>query len=263
MLGIVRSLVYTLFRLSPAGTALVVLDFYLFSPEDYALVINRLLRLVAVLVCWNMTEGSMMLWIRARRDNSSQSRGYGIVALGLALVTLFFMQAFRAQVTQGMFLVLLAVLALRGMSRSGWEQGRPHVSVATSTLSHCLLAGLSFAVALGEIQSQVICVAIAVGTLLGALEMTWHADALAQIHNRWVRPMYRVCLAGAPALIGTLAVLGYLEQSYLAVYILLPVAAPVIRRSATDGSITRVYLRRVMLMYLTFIAIMVLCRVYS
>ncbi len=204
-----------------------------------------------------------MLWIKARKESSPQSRGFGVVTIGLVLTTLFVMQAFRAQVTQQLFLVLLAVLALRGMSRSGWEQGRPHVSVATSTLSHCLLAGLSFALALGEITPQAICVAIAVGTLLGAVEMTWHADALSQIHNRWVRPMYRVCLAGAPALIGTLALLGYLERSYLLVYLLLPVAAPVIRRSATDGSISRVYLRRVMLMYLTLMGIMILCRVYS
>ncbi len=258
-----RSFVYTLLRISPAGTALVVLDFYLFGPEEYALIVNRLLRLIAVLVCWNMTEGTVMLWIKARENNSSQRRGYGVVALGLALTTLFVMQAFRAQASQGMFLTLLAILALRGMSRAGWEQNRAHVSVATSTLSHCLLAGLSFALALGEIQAQVICVAIAVGTLLGAVEMTWHADALSQIHNRWVRPMYRVCLAGAPALIGTLALIGYLERLYLAVYLLLPVAAPVIRRSATDGSISRVYLRRVMLLYLLFIGIMILCRVYS
>ena len=263
MLGTLRSLIYTLFRLSPAGTALVVLDFYLFTPEDYVLIVNRLLRLVTVLVFWNMTEGALMLWIRARKAASSQSRGYGVVAIGLVLITLFVMQAFRAQATQQLFLMLLATLALRGMSRAGWEQGRPHVSVATGTLSHCLLAGLSFGLSLGELHPQLICVAIAVGTLLGAVEMTWHADALAQIHNRWVRPMYRVCLAGAPALIGTLALLGYLERSYLAVYILLPVAAPVIRRSATDDSISRVYLRRVMLMYLTFIVIMILCRVYS
>jgi hypothetical protein len=263
MLGTLRTLIYTLFRLSPAGTALAVLDFYLFTPQDYILIVNRLLRLLAVLVCWNMTEGAMMLWIKARKESSPQSRGFGVVTIGLVLTTLFVMQAFRAQVTQQLFLVLLAVLALRGMSRSGWEQGRPHVSVATSTLSHCLLAGLSFALALGEITPQAICVAIAVGTLLGAVEMTWHADALSQIHNRWVRPMYRVCLAGAPALIGTLALLGYLERSYLLVYLLLPVAAPVIRRSATDGSISRVYLRRVMLMYLTLMGIMILCRVYS
>jgi hypothetical protein len=163
-----------------------------------------------------------MLWVRERNSRSEKTRGYGAVACILGLLVLILLQAFRTQASQGQFILLLAALALRGMSRSGWEQGRPKVSTLTAPASHIAMALLSFLMILGTISWQVAIIAISVGLFTGAVETTWYGEKLKGTYPTWLLPFYRLSISLPAVAISSLGLVHQLPPSYLLTLAALP-----------------------------------------
>jgi len=178
------------------------------------LFLDRFIRAFSALVVWNMSEGVFMLWVREKNAGSSKSRGYGIVAIILGLLVLVVLQAFRAQGTQSQFLVLLAALALRGMSRGSWEQGRPHVAALASPLAHTLLAGLSFLIIFGSLSWQSAVLSLGLGLFTSAIETTWHSASFHGSYRSWVQPLYRFSIVFPSVAVASLSLIGQLPLSY-------------------------------------------------
>jgi hypothetical protein len=162
-----------------------------------------------------MSEGVLMLWVREKNIGSEKTRGYGVVACILGIITLVFLQAFRSQVSQPQFLLLLAALAMRGMSRGGWEQGRPQVSALTAPVSHILLALLSFYMLLEALPWQVILISISVGLLTGAVETTWNASRFNSSYPAWLLPLYRVSISLPAVIVSSMSLIRQLPPFYI------------------------------------------------
>jgi uncharacterized membrane protein YfcA len=212
---------------------------------------------------WGLVEGLSMLWIKKRNAASADARGYGAVTIIGALLVLGILQAFRSQVSQNHFLLLLTVLALRGMSRSGWEQERPHISLITSILAHSLLAALSLMLALNSLPWPTLIIASSVGSLLGAVEASWYGSAFKGSGQKWIEPVHRLSLVVAPLAMTTLALLHALPPLYALCFTLTPLAARTARRSSFSSLLTSSELNTIAGTYLVFMAIMAVCRIYS
>jgi hypothetical protein len=250
-------------RLSPAFAAFLFLDLSGLEHSAQADRINGTLRLLVILVLWNITEGLCMLWIRKRGSGAADSRGFGAVAIIAMAFVLGFLQVFRIQVSQNHFLLLLAVLALRGMSRSGWEQGRAHISVLTSIASHSLLAALSFLLALNYLPWPSGVVALSIGAMLGACEAVWYGAAFAGHRNRWIVPLHRLCISLAPVAIPTLAFSRVLPAYYVMSVALLPLAVRITRRASLERLTRGAELYTMCGMYIAFMCIVLVSRLYS
>jgi hypothetical protein len=261
--GIFTTWLFILLRFSPVAVPYLVLDLSASSPSEQALFLDRTLRLVAVLTIWSLTEGVAMLYIKKRNAAAADARGYGAVTILGALLVLGFLQVFRIQVAQNHFIVLLTALALRGMSRSGWEQGRPHISLLTSIGAHSLLAALSLLLALGTLPWPTFIVAAAVGSLLGAVEAAWYGGIFRGAQQRWIEPTHRVSLAFAPLAITALALLHALPPLYALCFVLTPLSAGIAKRSSISSLVAGTELYTIAGTYLVFMAIMTVCRIYS
>jgi hypothetical protein len=261
--GFFPSLLYAVLRLTPAAASLLVLDLSSLAPEEFSLQVNRVLRLLVVLLVWSMTEGVSMLWIREKNLKSPNARGYGAVTLIGAFVVLAFLQVFRSQSSQNQFLLLLTALGLRGMTRAGWEQGRPHLAIITAILAHSLVAGLSFLLALGDIPWPALIVSTALGTLLGAVEATWNGSSFQSVTRPWIMPLHRVTLIYGPVAIGMLSLVSALPRAYAVVIALLIPGLRLVRAIASEQTISAHRFLLVAGLYSAFMAIMAACRAYS
>lgn len=263
--GIFLTTLFILLRFTPVVTALTVITgTSSLSPEGIYQITDLLIRLALALAAWSMSEGALMLWIRERNTGSQSALGYGVVSVFFASLVLLSLLIFRSASTQGMFLLLLGALSLRGAARAGWEQGRPLTAVCACLVAHSALAALSFLIVLdNHLPWEGFVVSLGIGTLLGAVETTWYADALATARARWLLPLYRLSLSLAPVLIGTLAVAGRLPKIYVSVYLLFALIARPVASTTRDGRITTQLFGRVTVVYLACIVILVLCRIYS
>jgi hypothetical protein len=261
--GILTTFLFILLRLSPIAVGYLIVDLSALSGVDQSHYLDQTLRLAAVLVLWGLTEGLSMLWISKRNAASADARGYGAVTLIAAFLVLGMLQVFRTQASQNHFLLLLTALALRGMSRSGWEQGRPHISLLTSIGAHSLLAGLSLLLALNVLPWPTFVIALSVGSLLGAVEASWYGPTFKRSTQRWIEPVHRLSLVMAPLAITTLALLHALPPLYALCFTLTPVAARTARRSSLSSLVTSSELYTIAGTYLVFVAIMTVCRLYS
>jgi hypothetical protein len=254
---------YSLLRYTPllAGPLIVELD--QLTGDSYLNYFDGLTRLAAVLVLWGITEGVCMLWVREKNSGSPRSRGYGALTLILCFIVLAFLQIYRLKGSQLGFIILLAALSLRGMTRAGWEQGRPHVSVATSIIAHALVAQLSFLMILGHTPWQTTVLSLGIGALVGALEATWNADQIYKSAKQqpWFAPLHRLSLVLAPLAVGSLAMLRLLPSTYLALYALLFLAIPLGRSTTSGGSIAPGRFVRTAGLYTLFLAALAICRV--
>jgi hypothetical protein len=211
-----------------------------------------------------MSEGAFMLWFRERASGSQVARGYGFVAIFFAILVALTLLIFRAQCSQTVFLILLGALSLRGIARAGWEQGRPLTAVVACIGAHTALAALSFMLVLNDhLPWEGGVISLAVGTLLGAVEITWYADTLESIRSRWLLPVYRIALGVAPILVGMLALLGRLPHLYLAVYLVFALIPKTLKQVALDGCISPQRFGSVATIYVVFIVILIACRIYS
>ena len=260
--GFIESTLYALIRLSPALAALLVIEL----PSDSSqatLIIGRLLILFIILVTWNMTEGTLMLWLKAKQAGKAQARGYAIVAAIFGVCVLLLFQFFRIRASQELFILLLAALSLRGMSRAGWEQGRPQVAIITTFVGHTLTALLSLLCCFSELSWPMATFALAIGAAVSAVEMTWNTVKLTGPGAvRWVPALFRVSLVLGPLLVATMALLGQLSPHYVLVYATLFLVIPILRGLAKRGAGIPHSLRGVAGVYLLFVAIMIGCRLY-
>lgn len=268
---------YQLARLSP------VMAFPLFGtyppysdPEHLSLLVSRLVVLLAVLALWSMCESTFMLWYRSRVLQAQNSRGYACVAALLGLVTLGLLQIFRTRANQGLFLLLLAVLATRGMSRSGWEQGRTKIAFITSFVSGSLLGALSFLIfresgigsehvtLFGALPWQAGCIALALGSGAAAVETTWFsANSLNDATARWQLPGFRLFLFLGPIVVATLGLSGNLPLCYVTVYLCIPLAARLVRNVNDRGFIAAADFPPTVRAYGLFLGIILACRAYE
>lgn len=231
------ALLFNLIRLSPLATPIILGA--LSAPRDFEssqAAIGRLLVLSIVVIVWSMAESSIMLWYRAKRQQTASSRGYGFVTLLVGIVLLGLLSIFRVRTSQSLFLLTLAMISVRGMSRAGWEQGRPRVALAAAITGAMLLTLLSFFAISPEFYWEKITFAIAIGCSVASVEATWFGDALkAPSEARWALPVYRVVLLAGPVIVATMALVGSLPRYYVAVYALIPFAARIIKRASQGG----------------------------
>jgi hypothetical protein len=204
-----------------------------------------------------------MVWVRKKNANSPDARGYGAVTIIAAIIVLVFLQVFRNQASQAQFLILLAGLALRGMSRGGWEQGRPQVALLASIGGHTLIALVSFVSLLSTLPWPTFVVSSAVGALAGALEASWHAAAFGIIRERWILPVHRISIVYPPFALGTLAFFRMLPPPFVTLLLLMIPAARIARSLPGENTIPDSRYRAITGMYLAFVAIMVVCVVVT
>jgi hypothetical protein len=210
-----------------------------------------------------MAESSIMLWHRAKQRQAESSRGYGFVTLLLGIVLLGLLNIFRARSSQSLFLLTLAMISVRGMSRAGWEQGRPRVAFTAAIAGAILLTLLAFFAVSPDFYWEKIAFATAIGCAAASVEATWFGDALrASTETRWALPLYRLVLLAGPVIVATMALAGYLPRCYTAVYILVPFAARVITRASGSGiNLTSCY-RATAGVYAGFMGIITACLLY-
>jgi hypothetical protein len=260
--GIFATCAFALLRFSPIAVAYLILDLSTVDAPGQIHLFDRTLRLFAVLALWSLVEGLSMLWIKKKNTASSDARGYAAVTLLAAFLVLGMLQLFRAQASQSHFLLLLTALALRGMSRGGWEQGRPHVSLLTAIAAQSLLAALSMMLALNSLPWPTYVIALAVGSLLGAVEASWYGTAFKGQNRWWIEPVHRLSLVFPPLAITALAVLHVLPPLYALCFALTPVAARTAKRASIRSLETSSELYTIAGTYLVFMAIMAVCRIY-
>lgn len=210
-----QSLVYHLLRITPLAAAALVLQLGTLSQDAAIRSAELLIAAVVILLLWNLAEGALILWYRASREKSDKTRGYGIVAVLLSLVTLFVLPLYRAKCSQTAFVMLLTVLALRGVARSAWEQDKAQTALPAIWTSHSLLAALSFLTFTDSLEWQALVVSASVGAALTACEVAWNRRCFSDLtHSRFMLPILRVLLFFGPISLATLALMGQLNKLY-------------------------------------------------
>ena len=263
-------LLLSILRLTPALTALLFVPLPS-DPEAAAMIVGRLLALTAILLAWNITEACALLYVDKRADDPSSARGYGIVVVIFAIVLLALFQPFRLRATQALFLFLLSVLSLRGMSRAAWQQERYRVAMFTTLASHSLLTMLSLLCALPQLTltsfpalSFLVGSSLAVGTALTSVELAAHNQQLGgTCTKRIAAPLFRVTLIGGPLMVGVLALTNEIPSLYAAANGAVIAALPILKSTARSGLPVPPSARGTAGVYLLFVAIMVACRVIS
>jgi hypothetical protein len=258
-----NTVIFIIIRFLPIFTAFAFINTSTLEFHQSRALFDLMLRTVITLAFWSMTEGVFMLWIREKNAGSANSRGYGIVALFLGLIVLVLLQTFRAQSTQAQFLLLLAALALRGMSRSSWEQGRPNVALIATPLAHSAAALLSFLVVTLNISWQAALISISIGAFTGAVELTRNAHMLPDNLPKWVLPLYRASIFFAPFVVGSLSLFGQLPAPYVPTLLVAFLASRELKKITDFASLKGIRFTKIAGRYILFSAILIGARIYS
>jgi hypothetical protein len=258
------SLLFNCIRLSPIASPLI-LGALQYEPDIQRsqAAVGRLLVLAAIVLVWSMAESALMLWHRAKLSRSGPSGGYGFVTLLLGVVLLGLLSIFRARSSQSLFLLTLAMLSVRGMSRAGWEQGRSQVAFGGAVVGGILLTLLSLLALSPDLNWQRCVFSIALGCAVASVEVAWFGLTVSPHGQpRWVLPVYRIVLFAGPVIVATMALAGQLPIQYSAVYLLVPLAARITSRlSRGDTHLSSCY-RAAAGVYLGFVGIMLACLGY-
>lgn len=258
-----ESVLFSLLRLSPIAVPATLIPVIPSDPLLADLAIKLLIIFLTLLISWNMTEGAMILWMKAKSEASASAKGLTIVTILCAAVMLAMLQYFRNYTSRGAFIVLLVALSLRGMSRSGWENGRPHVGFLGAFAGNSLLTLTSIMLATNSFDWQSAVCAVAIGSSLAAVEAAWYADAFAAAPRfRWTLPLFRTSLVVGPIIIGTMGMANQLPQPYSLVLLVVFAGSRLVRKSEND-TIPRQTLRGAAGVYLLFLAAMAACKAYQ
>lgn len=253
---------FALVRIAPALIALAVVRF----PPDAALAmlfVQRILVLATLVLAWNVAEGTFAVYLRRRDSAPATARGYLLSTFIFGFLVLALFGVFRSCSTQGLFILLLAVLSLRGMSRVGWDQGRLRISMAATLAAHSLLALLSFLCASEDVQWQKALFALGIGLSTCAVELAWYARLLsAPGPSRIAAPLFRICLIGGPLAVASLAFTAQLPFCFTATYIALVPALRVLSNLRNSGKRLPDNIRGSAGVYALFMAIILGCRAY-
>jgi hypothetical protein len=258
-----ESLLFSLIRISPIVAPATLLPVIPSNPLLADLYIKQTLILAVLLIAWNMTEGAMILWMKAKDEGSEKAKGLTIVTILCAAVALAMLQFFRNYTTRGSFILLLVTLSLRGMSRSGWENGRPLVGFLGAISSNSLLTLIAIMAVTNSIDWQSAVCAVAIGSSIGAVEASWYADSFASASRpRWPLPLYRAALVAGPIFIATMGMANQLHQSYMLTFIIVFVAQRTLQNS-DDSAIPRRTLLGAAGIYVLFLTMMATCKAYE
>lgn len=255
---------FAFLRLSPLAAPAAIAPIIPSDPTLGALFIQTSLISLVLVVTWNMVEGAMIVYLKAKATRSAQTNGYLIVSLLCGILTLIMLQYFRSYVTQSVFLLMLASLSLRGMSRSGWENGRPTIAFLAAIGAHSLLSLTTFLSALSTLHWQSVVCSIALGLSLGAVEASWYSAAFAAISSsRVVVPLYRIAVCGGPIIIATMALAYQLSPMYVITYAALLAARRVVMRALSPQTIPSETIKGAAGIYILFLIIMSACMVFA
>ncbi len=256
------TVVFGLTRITPALIALTVVRFPV-DPAAATLFVQRILVLASLILAWNVAEGTFAVYLQKRDRSPSTSRGYLFATFLFGIVVLGLFGVFRSCSTQGLFLLLLAVLSLRGMGRVGWDQDRLRLSMACTLAAHTLLALLSLLCASEEVEWQKGVFALGIGLSTCAVELAWHSSLLsAPATARIAAPLFRISLVGGPLAIASLAFTSQLPFCYTATYLALLPALRVLSSLRRSGQPLPGTIRGSAGVFGIFLGIMVACRAY-
>jgi hypothetical protein len=257
-------IVYSLIRLSPILAPAAIVPLIPSDPILAEIQIKRVLAMLALLITWNMTEGAMILWIKARAEASERTRGFQIATIicaGLALVVL---QYLRSLSSQGVFLLILTAISIRGMARSAWENGRPTSGFIASIVGNSLLALIALLSVAPALDWQCGVVALAIGSSVGSVEASWHSGAFKGIKPPKSLPaLFRVSVCLGPIIIATLATLHQLPSVYALTCVSIIPANSLFKRSSSPDVIPHRLLRGSAGIYLAFLVIISACKLYE
>jgi hypothetical protein len=255
-----ESTLFSLIRLSPVVAPATIVPVVYDDPAIADLILKRLLALLVTLVFWNMTEGSAILWMKAKNQGSDKVRSYLLVTMLCGVVTVAFLQYGRSLSTQGIFLLTLATLSIRGMSRTGWENDRPLAGFLGAIVGNSLLALTALFCITPTFYWQSAIVAVAFGSSVAAVEASWNAQTLPkEVFARWAGPLFRATIALGPILIATMAMSNQIPLSYALTCLVLPPITQLLRRANADATIPSTTLTGAAGIYLLFLTIMTVC----
>jgi hypothetical protein len=256
-----ESVLYALIRLSPIIAPASIVTVLAEDPTVNELLVKRWLILLAILILWNMTEGAAILWMKAKSQASERAKGYFIVTILCGALTVAILQYGRSLSSQGIFLLILATLSVRGMSRTGWENGRPLAGFVGALLGNSLLTLSSLLVITSQVDWQSAAVAIAIGSSIAAVEASWHADVFSRESlTRWALPFYRITLCLGPIVVATMGMTNQIPLSYALTSIVLLIATRTLNTANTRNEIPSHMLRGAGGIYLLFVTHMVVCK---
>jgi hypothetical protein len=261
--GFWASFLFAAIRLSPIAAPATIIPAFQGDPVVAELLVKQWLALLIVLVTWNMTEGSAILWMNAKRDASEKTRSYLLVTMICGAISIGFLQYLRTLSSQGIFILTLAILSVRGMSRTGWENQRPAAGFAGALVGHTLTALVSFLFIAGTLDWQSTVCAVAIGASVGAVEASWHAEAFPPSSTRWALPLFRLALCIGPVIIATMAMCNQISSLYVATVLVVIVASRILKKTRSDGIIPENLMSGAAGIYLLFLGIMAACRAYQ
>lgn len=256
-----ESVLFSLIRLSPIIAPATIVPVLSDDPVATDLLLRRGLALFAIFVLWNMTEGSAILWMKARNQASTSAKGYLIVTMLCGILTVAVLQYGRTISSQGIFLLILATLSVRGMSRSGWENGRPLAGFLGAILGNSLITLSSLLCVAPSLHWQSVAVAIAIGSSVAAVEASWYANTFSkEALTRWALPLFRATLGLGPIIIATMSMTNQIPLSYTLTSIVLLIATRYLNRANSLNAIPSSTIRGAAGIYLLFLTIMVVCK---
>ena len=262
-----ESVTFSLIRLSPIVAPAAIISLPLNAPTATDLLFKRWLTLLVILVLWNMTEGAAILWMNAKSHGSERPTGYLIVTILCGVAAVAVLQYGRNLTSQGTFLLTLAALSVRGMSRSGWEHGRPLAGffgaiVGNSLLNLIALVSLTSLLSLpAPLDWHSVAVALSIGSSVAAVEASWYANAFSkEALTRWALPLYRVTLCLGPIIIATMGMTNQIPLSYALTSVVVIVATRTLNATNTRGEISSKLIRGAGGIYVLFLASMLICK---
>jgi hypothetical protein len=189
------------------------------------------------------------------------------VTILCGIVTVAILQYGRTLSSQGIFLLTLAALSLRGMSRSGWENGRPLAGFLGALTGNSLItlislrSLISLLATTSTIDWQSIAVSVAIGSSVAAVEASWHASIFSkEALTRWALPLYRITLCLGPIIVATMGMTNQIPLSYALTSVVVLVATRTLNAANVRNEVPSRLIRGAGGIYLLFVAIMVVCK---
>ena len=216
-----------------------------------------------VVVTWNMTEGAIILWMNAKREANDKTRSYLLVAIILGALSIGFLQYLRTLSSQGVFILTLTTLSIRGMSRTGWENQRPAAGLVGAIVGHTFLTLISFLFITQRLDWQSMTCALAIGTSIGAIEASWNSISFNPSSAKWALPFFRLALCAGPVIIATMGMSNQIPRTYVLTVLVVVLATKTLKKTRTTQKIPDTLTRGPAGIYLAFLGIMTLCKAYQ
>lgn len=261
--GFWASFLFATIRLTPIVAPAAIIPAIPDDPFGAEIILKQWLALLMVLVTWNMTEGTAILWMNAKRQSSDKTRSYLLVAMILGAISVGFLQYLRTLTSQGVFILTLAILSVRGMSRTGWENQRPAAGFIGALVGHTLTTLVSFLLITSTLDWQSALCAIAIGASVGAVEASWYTSSFSSASTSWALPLFRLALCLGPVIMATMGMSNQVPQTYISTALVVVLSSRIIKKTRAEGTIPSSLIRGPAGIYLAFLGIMSLCRAYE